>query len=112
MVLSNALLLKLRNNTTSIRKGAKARRLSSHLLKYLVSARRTVIGNVLYDSYEIPFRRFGPSDVVAFFHFILAFRILSTFAKTSSWGFDFPSFTSCSPWEMSFKMPMAFRMFS
>ncbi len=44
VVLNNALPLKLRNNTTPVRKGTKALCLSSQLFKYVVRAGQTVIG--------------------------------------------------------------------
>jgi len=55
MVLGDAMLLKLGNDTTPFRKRMKAGGFCFDLLKYLVCTRRAVVDNVFYDSKQIPF---------------------------------------------------------
>jgi len=85
---------------------------ASYFMDVITIDEMNVIGDVLNDCNKIILRGFRPLYVIKFFHFIFSFRMVSMFANTSFWDFVFPRLTSSSPCERSFKIPIAFLIFS
>lgn len=109
-ILGNALVLQFRNHPAPLGRKVQGGGSAFDGFQNLAGIRRAVQGNVFDDAKQVIMGCRGPDHPVRALHFFASSPSRSE--KTSSWLSALPLRMSASPWETSFRMPMALRMAS